>query len=56
MRRIIVSESVSVDGVFDAQTMGQWAVPYYSKEREEIIKNSMPKYVVTSTRSPSALE
>jgi dihydrofolate reductase len=38
MRRIIVSESVSVDGVFDAKTMGQWAVPYYSEERDEIVR------------------
>jgi dihydrofolate reductase len=38
MRRIIVSESVSVEGVFDAKTMGQWAVPYYSEERNEIVR------------------
>jgi dihydrofolate reductase len=38
MRRIIVSESVSVDGVFDAETMGKWATPYYSEEREEIVR------------------
>lgn len=38
MRRIVVSESITVDGIFDAETMGQWAVPYYSEEREEIIR------------------
>ena len=38
MRRIIVSESVAVDGVFDAETMGQWAAPYYSEERDEIVR------------------
>jgi dihydrofolate reductase len=38
MRRIIVSESVSVDGVFDAETMGQWAAPSYSEERNEIVR------------------
>lgn len=38
MRKIIVSESVSVDGVFDAETMGQWAVPFYSEERDEIVR------------------
>ena len=38
MRRIIVSESITVDGAFDAETMGQWAVPYYSEEREEIVR------------------
>jgi dihydrofolate reductase len=86
MRRLVVSESVSLDGVFDAETMSQWATPYYSEERDGVIrktilasdalllgrttydlqawywpnqkgdkygianhKNSMPKYVVTST-------
>ena len=38
MRKIIVSEGVSLDGVFDAQTMGQWAAPFYSEERDEIIR------------------
>lgn len=38
MRRIIVSESIAVDGVFDAETMGQWAAPYYSGERDEIVR------------------
>jgi len=86
MRKIVVSEGVTVDGVFDAETMGQWAAPSYSDERDAFIrgivlasdalllgrktydlqawywpnqkddkygianhKNSMPKYVVTST-------
>jgi dihydrofolate reductase len=38
MRRIVVSESVALDGVFDAETMGQWAVPFYSEEREKIVR------------------
>ena len=38
MRKIIVSEGISLDGVFDAQTMGQWAAPYYSEERDEFIR------------------
>lgn len=38
MRKIIVSEGVALDGVFDAQTMGKWALPYYSEEREEYIR------------------
>src|SRR5512138_3140979 len=86
MRKIVVSESMTIDGIFDAETMGQWAAPYYSDERDAFIrelilasdalllgrktydlqayywpnqktdkygiadhKNSMPKYVVTST-------
>jgi len=38
MRKIIVSEGVALDGVFDAQTMGKWAAPYYSEEREEYFR------------------
>ncbi len=38
MRRIVVSESVALDGVFDAETMGQWAVPFFSEEREKFIR------------------
>ena len=38
MRKIIVSEGVSVDGVFDAETMGKWAAPYYSEERDEFVR------------------
>jgi len=39
MRRVVVSESVSVDGVFDAETMGQWAAPFYSEERDEFVRS-----------------
>jgi dihydrofolate reductase len=38
MRKIVVSESVTLDGVFDAETMSQWAQPYYSDERDEFIR------------------
>ncbi len=38
MRKIVVSEGVALDGVFDAQTMGKWAAPYYSEERDELIR------------------
>jgi dihydrofolate reductase len=41
MRKIIVSEGISLDGVFDAQTMGQWAAPYYSEERDEFVRASV---------------
>jgi len=39
MRKIIVSEGVALDGIFDAETMGRWAAPFYSEEREEFIRN-----------------
>ncbi len=38
MRKIVVSEGVSLDGVFDAQTMQQWAQPSYSDERDEFVR------------------
>ena len=41
MRKIIVSEGVSLDGIFDAETMGQWAAPYYSDERDEVIRKTI---------------
>jgi dihydrofolate reductase len=41
MRKIVVSEGVSLDGVFDAETMGQWAAPYYSDERDAVIRKTI---------------
>ena len=38
MRKIVVSESVTLDGVFDAQTMQQWVQPYSSDERDEFVR------------------
>jgi dihydrofolate reductase len=38
MRKLVVSEGVTVDGVFDAETMGQWAAPSYSDERDEFVR------------------
>jgi dihydrofolate reductase len=41
MRKIIVSEGVSLDGVFEAQTMGQWAQPFFSEERDAFIRKGI---------------
>jgi len=41
MRKIVVSEGVSLDGVFEAETMGKWAVPHYSEERDEFVRGSV---------------
>ena len=38
MRKIVVSEGVSLDGVFDGETMGKWAAPFYSEERDEAVR------------------
>ena len=37
MRKLVISEWVSLDGVFDADTMKQWFNPYDSKDRQERI-------------------
>ncbi len=39
MRKIIVSEGVALDGVFEAETMGEWAAPYYSEERDAFVRS-----------------
>jgi len=41
MRKIVVSEGIALDGVFDAQTMGQWAQPFSSDEKDEFVRKSV---------------
>ena len=41
MRKVIVSEWVTLDGVFDADTMEQWFNPYHSDDRAEYIKETI---------------
>src|SRR6266487_523217 len=41
MRKIVVSEGVALDGVFDAETMGQWAAPFSSDEKDDFVRNSV---------------
>jgi dihydrofolate reductase len=37
MRKLVVSEWMTLDGVFDADTMDTWFIPYHSKERKAYI-------------------
>jgi hypothetical protein len=37
MRQLVVSEWVTLDGVFDADTMKQWFEPYDSVDRQQCI-------------------
>jgi dihydrofolate reductase len=37
MRKLVVSEWMSLDGIFDADTMKEWFHPYNSKDRQERI-------------------
>jgi dihydrofolate reductase len=41
MRQLVVSEWVTLDGVFDADIMEQWFNPYHSDDRAEYIKETI---------------
>ena len=41
MRKLIASEWVTLDGVFDADTMSQWFEPYDSHDRANYIRDSV---------------
>ncbi len=41
MRKLVVSEWMTLDGVIDAGTMNQWFDPYQSDERAEYIKEGV---------------
>lgn len=41
MKKIIASEWISLDGVFDASLMGEWNAPYHSDSRADYIKDSI---------------
>ena len=41
MRRLVVSAWMTLDGVFDADTMGQWVMPYDSDDRQQWIKEAI---------------
>lgn len=41
MRKLVASEWMSLDGVFDADTMGQWFAPYESEDRGEYIRSNV---------------
>ncbi|MBC9930912.1 dihydrofolate reductase family protein [Chitinophaga qingshengii] len=41
MRKLIVSTWMTLDGVFDAESMGQWFNPYDSRARQEYIRDGI---------------
>lgn len=41
MRKLIVSEWMTLDGVFDGDTMKDWFVPFESKARQAYIVKTM---------------
>ncbi|HTD98013.1 MAG TPA: dihydrofolate reductase family protein [Mucilaginibacter sp.] len=41
MRKLIVSAWISLDGIFDAELMGQWFNPFDSESRQNYIKDGI---------------
>jgi dihydrofolate reductase len=41
MKKIIASEWISLDGVFDASLMGEWNAPYHSDSRADYIREGI---------------
>ena len=41
LRKLVVSEWVTLDGVFDADSMKEWFEPYDSPDRQEYIKENV---------------
>jgi len=41
MRKLIASEWMTLDGVFDADTMGEWFAPFDSAAKNEYIKDNI---------------
>jgi dihydrofolate reductase len=41
MPKIVATEWITLDGVFDASTIPQWQAPYDSPQRQEIISNGI---------------
>lgn len=41
MRKLVVSEWMTLDGVFDADTMKEWFEPYDSEDRQNYIKENV---------------
>ena len=41
MRQLVVSEWITLDGVFDAESMAQWFMPYDSISRQQLIRDGI---------------
>src|SRR5678809_1709795 len=41
MRKLIVTEWVSLDGIFDASSMNQWWMPFDSASRQQYIQDTI---------------
>lgn len=41
MRKLVISEWITLDGIFDAETMGEWFMPYDSPARQELISEGI---------------
>lgn len=41
MRKLIVKEWITLDGIFDGDTMDKWFLPYHSDERSNYIRDTI---------------
>jgi hypothetical protein len=41
MRKLIVTEWVSLDGIFDASSMNKWWIPFDSPSRQQYIQDTI---------------
>jgi dihydrofolate reductase len=41
MRKLVISEWITLDGIFDAETMAEWFMPYDSSARQQLISQGI---------------
>ncbi|ASZ12206.1 dihydrofolate reductase family protein [Chitinophaga pendula] len=41
MRKLVISEWITLDGIFDAETMAEWFIPYDSEARQTLIREGI---------------
>lgn len=41
MRKLIITEWISLDGIFDATSMGKWFNPFHSESRASLIQETI---------------
>lgn len=41
MRKLVISEWITLDGIFDAETMAEWFMPYDSPARQQLISDGI---------------
>ena len=50
MRKLIVTEWVSLDGIFDASSMNKWWLPFDSESRQNYIQDTINNCEIKHTK------